>query len=60
MYLLIPFCKLKTVQVIWIKLYTVVEHNETMYLVQEPRLCIFLKLFPFCVSAVLLRVRCVR
>ena len=29
------FCKLITVQAIWMKLHTVVEHNETMRHVQE-------------------------
>ena len=33
--ILCPFCKLKTVQAVWMKLQTVVEHNETMYHVQE-------------------------
>ena len=30
-----PFCKLRTVRAIWMKLHTVVEHNETMCHVQE-------------------------
>ena len=30
------FCKLKTVQAIYMKLHTVIEHNETMSHVQEP------------------------
>ena len=37
--ILCPFSKLKTVQAIWLKLHTVVEHNETMCHVQEPQLC---------------------
>ena len=47
--ILYPFWKLKTVQAIWMKLHTVLEHNETMCHVQEfiTLLCIFLELFPF-------------
>ena len=31
-----PFCKLKTVQAIWMKLHTVVDDNEMMCHLQEP------------------------
>ena len=34
--ILCPFCKLTTVQAIWMKLQIVAEHNETMCHVQEP------------------------
>ena len=34
--ILCPFCKLNTVKAIWMKLHTVVEHNETVCHVQEP------------------------
>ena len=34
--ILCPFCKLKHVHAIWMKLHTVVEHNEMMRHVQEP------------------------
>ena len=36
---LCPFCKLKTLQAIWMKPPTVVDHNETMRHMQEPYLC---------------------
>ena len=34
--ILCPFCKLKTVPDIWMKLHIVVEYNEMMRHVQEP------------------------
>ena len=37
--ILCPLCKLKTLHAIWMKLHTVVDHNETMCLTQEPYLC---------------------
>ena len=31
-----PHCKLNTVKAIWLKLYTLLEHNETLCNAQEP------------------------
>ena len=46
--ILCSFCKLKTVQAIWIKFHKVVEHNETMCRARTiTLLCLFLELFSF-------------
>ena len=47
--ILCPFCKLKTVKTIWMKLHTVVEHHKTMCGVHKTinLLCISLDLLPF-------------
>ena len=46
--ILCPFCKLKTVQAIWIKLHKVVKHKETMCRARTiTLLCLFLELFSF-------------